>query len=307
MDQDEPSVVVITAAKFFKYVRLTGWVTGVHMKSINVIDPHVERLKTDLDFVHPHYGEAQEARGFCIELLCIGDDLDRDIDIEFVGDSGWSHKSSFYKLALLGRMRDVTNVMHQRFRERLEKMDRPTILDVGGRKRSEIDRRKLFPDTNYIVFDILPGENVDIVGDAHELSRYVADATVDVVVSTAVFEHLAMPWKVVLELNKVLKTGGIGFVYTHQTIGLHEFPWDFWRFSDTAWDALFNQSTGFKIIDRSIDGPQFIVPHFYAEENRGFELAAGFENSAVVVEKIGQSRLEWPVSVSDITRTMYPR
>lgn len=307
MDHDEPRVVVITATKFFKYVRLTGWITGDQLNAISVIDPHAEHLKTDLDFVHPHYGEAQEARGFCVEIFRSSDDSDRDIEIEFVGLSGWSHKSSFLALARMGKLRDATAVLNRRFRERLEKMEKPAVLDVGGRNRSEIDRRELFPGTNYIVLDILPGENVDIVGDAHELSRYVADSTIDAVVSTAVFEHLAMPWKVVLELNKVLKDGGIGFIHTHQTIGLHEFPWDFWRFSDTAWDALFNESTGFRIIDRCIDGPQFIVPHFYARENKGFERAAGFESSAVFVEKIGQARLEWPVSVKDITGTMYPR
>jgi hypothetical protein len=307
MDQVEPSVVVITATKFFKYVRLTGWISGDDVTSINVTAPHIEHLKTDLDFVHPHYGEAQEARGFCAEIFCSRDDLDQDIEIEFVCNSGWSHKSSFLALAGMGKSRDATAAMNLRFRQRVEKLESPTILDVGGRNRSQIDRREFFPGMDYIVFDILPGENVDIVGDAHELSQYVAGATIDAVVSTAVFEHLAMPWKVALELNKVLKDGGIGFIHTHQTIGLHEFPWDFWRFSDTAWDALFNESTGFRIVDRCIDGPQFIVPHFYADENRGFERAAGFESSAVFVEKIGQARLEWPVSVKDITGTMYPR
>jgi hypothetical protein len=307
MDHGEPSVVTMTATKFFKYIRLTGWIAGDHLKSINVIDPHAERLQTDLDFVHPYDDPALGAKGFCVEIFRNRDDLDQDIEIEFVGNSGWSHKSSFFTLARLSKMRDTTAALHGRFRERLEKMEKPTILDVGGRKRSQVDRREFFPGTNYIVFDILPGENVDIVGDAHELSRYVADATIDVVVSTAVFEHIAMPWKVVLELNKVLKSGGIGFIYTHQTLGLHDMPWDFWRFSDTAWDALFNELTGFKIIDRRIDSPQFIVPHFYAEENRGFERAAGFESSAVFVEKIGQACLEWPVSIKDITRTMYPQ
>jgi methyltransferase family protein len=307
MDQAEPSVVAITATKFFKYVRLTGLIIGDHLKSINVIDPHAEHLKTDLDFDYPHDDQAQEANGFCVELFRDRDDLDQDIEIEFVGQSGWSHRSSFFTLARMGKMRDATAILHGRFRERLEKMEKPTILDVGGRKRSEVDRRELFPGTNYIVFDILPGENVDIVGDAHELSRYVADATIDVFVSTSVFEHIAMPWKVVLELNKVLKSGGFGFVHTHQTLGLHDFPWDFWRFSDTAWDALFNAATGFRIIDRCIDSPQFVVPLFYGEANKGFERAAGFESSAVLVEKIGEARLEWPVSVKDITQTMYPR
>ena len=88
MDQTEPSVVVITATKFFKYVRLTGWITGDYLKSINVNDPHAEHLTMDLNFVHPHYGEAQEAKGFCVEVFRDRDELDQDIEVEFVGNSG---------------------------------------------------------------------------------------------------------------------------------------------------------------------------------------------------------------------------
>ena len=122
MDQAEPSVVVVTATKFFKYVRLTGWVAGDQLKSINIIDPFAGHLKVDLDYVHPHYGEAQEAKGFCVEILRSRDDLDQDIEIEFVGDGGWSHKSSFLRLADLRKSRDATAVMNRRCRECLESM-----------------------------------------------------------------------------------------------------------------------------------------------------------------------------------------
>ena len=72
---------------------------------------------------------------------------------------------------------------------------------------------------------------MDVMGDAHKLSDYFDKDSFDVIFSMSVFEHLAMPWKVALELNKVLKPGGMMLHTTHQTWPLHEEPWDYWRYS----------------------------------------------------------------------------
>lgn len=69
-----------------------------------------------------------------------------------------------------------------------------------------------------------------------------------------------MPWKVVLEMNKVLKKGGVGFIFTHQTTQLQEPPLDFWRYSIYSWDALFNAHTGFEILDRAMYLPNCVLP-----------------------------------------------
>jgi hypothetical protein len=34
--------------------------------------------------------------------------------------------------------------------------------------------------------------------------------------------------KVALEMNRIMKTGGLVMLATHQTWPLHEVPWDFW-------------------------------------------------------------------------------
>jgi len=154
--------------------------------------------------------------------------------------------------------------------------------------------------------DILPGDNVDVVGDAHKLASFFPPDRFDAFYSVCVFEHLMMPWTVVTQINKVLKMGGIGLVFTHQTIGLHDMPWDFWRFSDTAWDALFNEKTGFKILDRAMDTESYILPFIYRPSKETAEQSAGFEGSAVLVEKIGSCQLEWNVAPSDISNTDYP-
>ena len=72
------------------------------------------------------------------------------------------------------------------------------------------------------------GPNVDIVGDAHRLSSYFDEAEpFDLIYSSAVFEHLAMPWVVAGEIAKLLKVGGCVFVETHFSFTSHERSWHF--------------------------------------------------------------------------------
>ncbi len=115
-----------------------------------------------------------------------------------------------------------------------------------------------------------------------------------------------MPWKVALEMNRVLRVGGIAFIHTHQTLGLHDMPWDFWRFSDTSWDGLFNHITGFKIIGRAMAHEHFLIPFIWRPDKHDAEYSAGYESSAVYLEKIGECQIEWPVELNQIITSTYP-
>ena len=68
------------------------------------------------------------------------------------------------------------------------------------------------------------GTNVDVVADAHELSSSFPRGNFHAVFALSVFEHLAMPWKVVLEPNAILAHGALVFVQTPQTYPLHNEP-----------------------------------------------------------------------------------
>ena len=123
------------------------------------------------------------------------------------------------------------------------------LLEIGARARSGGTVRDLFgADVEYIGLDITDGPNVSIVADAHHLSQAITDP-VDYVCSISTFEHLMMPWKVVLEINKVLKPGGRVFSHSHQAWPLHDTPFDYFRFSEEAWHGLFNEHTGFRVLE----------------------------------------------------------
>lgn len=94
------------------------------------------------------------------------------------------------------------------------------VLEVGARVVTGACFRKYFSHANYTGFDYYAGENVDVVGDAHELSKYF-NKKFDLIFSSAVFEHLAMPWKVSAEIIKLLKLNGHVFVETHYSYSTH--------------------------------------------------------------------------------------
>jgi len=68
---------------------------------------------------------------------------------------------------------------------------------------------------DYVGFDIIAGNGVDIVGDAHRLSESFPPDHFDFVFSISVFEHLLFTWKAILEINKVMKSGGYVYLSTH--------------------------------------------------------------------------------------------
>lgn len=180
------------------------------------------------------------------------------------------------------------------------------MLDIGGRARSGRLRKDDFPALDVDVLDILPGDGVTIVCDAHRMSETLDAQVYDAVMSVSVFEHLVMPWKVAVEMNRIMKPGAIGLIITHQTVGMHDLPWDFFRFSDSGWKGIFNKHTGFEIIKTELSHPNYIIPFKWASRYIDAEKAAGFEFSAVLVRKIGGSSVDWPLGAMDVTSDSYP-
>lgn len=131
------------------------------------------------------------------------------------------------------------------------------VLEIGSRRvTSSRSLRQSIEEAGatYVGFDYHPGDNVDVVGDAHKLSSYF-DNKFDLIYSTAVFEHLAMPWIVAVEISKVLKVGGALILETHFSFSSHERPWHFFQFSDMALRCLFSPALGFECIEAGMSNP----------------------------------------------------
>ncbi len=111
-------------------------------------------------------------------------------DVEPFGESAeWQEMRDFVELAPEGPV--VTVGMRS---------SSPSILDA---------RMAPFRGRRVVNVDIHPGLGVDVVGDAHRLSRFLAHDHFAVAASASLLEHVAAPWLVAAELARVLRPGGL--------------------------------------------------------------------------------------------------
>ncbi|MBO9650483.1 MAG: class I SAM-dependent methyltransferase [Variovorax sp.] len=300
--------MVDTAAKFFSSIRIHGWFHHPEDKliAVHVHDAHLRDLIAEVGLPSPGVAGLGMDKCFAVQLLRDTQTFGEQIRIEFETAKGWRHTVPLLDLCHDRIARYPTLDMARRFRELVIARPGARLLDIGGRARSRFERRTVYPGVEYTVLDIVEAPEVDVVGDAHRMSQLFPSERFDFVLSVSVFEHLMMPWTIAIEMNQVMKPGALAYIHTHQTIGLHDAPWDFWRFSEYAWDALFNARTGFEIVERGQDFEQYIVPFVFRENKEDAERSAGFESSAVLVRKIGDPTLAWNVTPADLTATSYP-
>lgn len=106
-----------------------------------------------------------------------------------------------------------------------------------------------------VTFDIYSSTLTDFVADAHSIP--LLDQSVDCVAIQAVLEHVLEPWRVVEELYRVLRPGGVVYAETPFMQQVHEGPYDFMRFTESGHRWLFRK---FELIDSgAIGGPMMVL------------------------------------------------
>lgn len=185
------------------------------------------------------------------------------------------------------------------------------VLEIGSRNVTGANFRNHFDQAYYVGFDIYPGENVDVVGDAHKLSDYFeTEEKFDLIFCSAVLEHLYAPWLVAKEMSALLKVSGQIFVETHFSFRSHERPWNFFQFSDMGLRALFNQGLGFRVLDCGMKNP--IIGFYTGLADKGLryrKIKELYCHSSILVEKVRDMQgFRWEdLSANDIVgETSYP-
>jgi SAM-dependent methyltransferase len=128
----------------------------------------------------------------------------------------------------------------ERFLGELSKIaSQPVVLNVGGGSVGD-GTQSLHGNTGnvrVVCFDIYASSETDFIADAHDIP--LADASVDGVWIQAVLEHVIQPDRVVAEIHRVLKPGGIVYAEIPFMQTVHEAAYDFTRFTDTGVRWLF--------------------------------------------------------------------
>ena len=119
--------------------------------------------------------------------------------------------------------------------------DRKRVLGLGG------GPLRVHPEI--VNLNIEPFENVDLVGDAHQLS--LPSGSFDAVHCEAVFEHLDHPETAAAEMFRVMKPGAIAYVCTPFMQGFHGYPSHFQNFTHIGHRKLFERA-GFVVMEDGV-------------------------------------------------------
>ncbi len=105
------------------------------------------------------------------------------------------------------------------------------ILNMGSGPTRLLNR------SDVINVDIFAFNEVDLVADVMDLP--VEDNRVDLVINTALLEHIDQPGIAVAEMHRILKPGGIAFCYVPFMVPFHAAPQDFHRWTHAGATRLF--------------------------------------------------------------------
>lgn len=128
----------------------------------------------------------------------------------------------------------------------------PAVLVIGGGQVGN-GSEALYASAcvRVIALDIYLSPDVTLLADAHRLP--LRDGSVDAVWIQSVLEHALEPWRIVEEIHRVLKPGGLVFADTSFLWPVCEGGYDFTRFTANGHRWLFRR---FEVIDAgSSSGP----------------------------------------------------
>lgn len=111
-------------------------------------------------------------------------------------------------------------------------------FDCNGTYRALFDG----PGWEYLGYDLRPGGNVDVVHEFGTGAEPPGAVSFDIVISGQCAEHVAAPWRWIVDVARLLKPRGLLWLAIPNTEVFHEHPIDAWRCWPAGMRALFEEA-----------------------------------------------------------------
>jgi len=109
-------------------------------------------------------------------------------------------------------------------------------LQVPGQEEFA-DLRTIFPGCDYVGADMREGPGVDRVLDLHSI--VLPSESVGTVLCLDTLEHVEYPHQALREIHRILSpTRGVVVISSVMDFPIHDYPYDYWRFTPTAFESL---------------------------------------------------------------------
>lgn len=98
------------------------------------------------------------------------------------------------------------------------------------------DLRPIFPGRKYVGVDMQKGPGVDLILNLHSIG--LLSESVGTVLVLDTLEHVEYPRKTIEEIHRILKSDGILVISSVMNFPIHNFPYDYWRFTPEAFRSF---------------------------------------------------------------------
>lgn len=98
------------------------------------------------------------------------------------------------------------------------------------------DLRPLFPQKTYIGCDMREGIGVDKILNLHAIE--LPSESVGLVLCFDTLEHVEYPHTALKEIHRILKPNGIAVISSVMDFPIHDYPYDYWRFTPEAFKSI---------------------------------------------------------------------
>ncbi len=125
----------------------------------------------------------------------------------------------------------------------LRRLDLPEPVYDFGAYQTEgqeglADLRHLFASKTYIGADMRQGPGVDVVLDLHAID--LPSESVGTLMVLDTLEHVEFPRRAIGECHRVLKPGGVLVMSSVMNFPIHDYPYDYWRFTPDGFKSLLS-------------------------------------------------------------------